>query len=220
MKNQKVTFDLGLTNKIFKMNLNSLVESSKFNLNEIKKQNEEFYINLKDQSPKEDLMEISSHLANIDWILLNSIFVSSFSFFEHQLFALARIVEDNNSSKISINDINGKGVVKFCNYLFLVGNIESANRSKNKWNEINLYQKVRNMIVHNGAIMIDDLNKNIKNHECYNFLKEQNVTMAGEIGHIRIRQINFIANFNIIASKISDAITDEILEKYKINNCC
>jgi hypothetical protein len=218
MTNKKISFDLNLSNKIYKENLKSLIKSSIFNLNEIKRQNDEFIKKLHDNESDKDWFDTSSHLANIDWILLNSIFISSFAFFEHHLFTLARIVEDKTSARITINDLSGKGIVKYCNYLFLVGNLKSANQSSKKWQEINQFQKVRNLIIHNGGMMISDSSKKLENHECFNFLNTHKVIMAGTTGLIRIRQINFIEDFKRITTEVSDDLTSEILELFKTNN--
>jgi hypothetical protein len=217
MNKTKLGFDLNLSNKIYKENLKSLLKSSLDSLNEIKRQNEEFIKKLIDKEPQEDWFEKSSHLANIDWIMLNSIFISSFAFFEHHLFSLASIVEDKTSTRITINDLSGKGIIKYCNYLFLVGNLKNANRSGKEWQEIDQFQKVRNIIIHNGGMMISDSTKKPENHECFNFLKQNDVVMAGTTGLIRIKQISFIEGFRDVTFKISDDLTSEILAVFKIN---
>ena len=217
MKKANIGFDLTLSNKIYKENLKSLIKSSLDNLNEIEKQNKEFISKLIDKEPVEGWFETSSHLANIDWIMLNSIFISSFAFFEHHLYTLARIVEDKTSTRLTINDLSGKGIIKYCNYLFLVGNLKKADRSGKEWQEIDQFQKVRNIIIHNGGMMISDSTKKLENHECFNFLRKRDVVMAGTTGLIRIKQISFIEDFSDITFKISDDLTSEISEVFKIN---
>lgn len=213
MKSKKISFDLDLSNKIFKSNLRSLVDISKDNIKNIASQNNYFIqelINKTESNSNDDWFENSSYLANIEWLLLNSIFISAYSFFEHHLFALTSIVENQISTKIKLNDISGKGIIKFSNYLYLVGQIKSADRSKGQWDDISQFQKARNIIVHNGGIMLSDPTKKIESHEIFNFLKKHNVIMAGTIGHIRIREISFLEAFATITSKLSDDLTKEV----------
>lgn len=214
MGGQKVSFNLELSNKIYKANLTSLIDVSKDSIEEQKKQYKFFIEQLSDEKEIRDWSDKGSHYANIEWLLLNSIFISAFSFFEHHVFAISRVVEDRATSKIKIEDLSGKGINKFCNYLFLVGQIKSADRSLNKWQEIFYFQKVRNLLVHNGGIMISDTTKKLENHECYNFLKKHEVIMAGTLGHIRIRGLDFIEAFSQLTATISDNLTAEILSSF------
>ncbi len=215
MAGQKISFDLNLTNKIFKSNLLSLINVSKDSIEEQRKQYEVLIEKLSSDNGDADWFDKSSHYANIDWILLNSILLSSFSFFEHHVFKLCRIVEDRVNSKIQVDDISGKGIYKFCKYLFLVGDIQCANKANNEWQEIILFQKVRNLIAHNGGIMLADPTKKLENHECYNFLKKHDVIMAGSLGHIRIRNLTFVDTFRELTTKLSDSLTAEITAKFQ-----
>jgi hypothetical protein len=216
MTQEKISFDLHLSNRIFKANVKSLLELS---IGSIARQNEEhgeFLEKLRDEAPT-DWREKSAHYANIEWLLLNSMFLSVFSIFEHHLFTLTRVVEKNTKSKVEIQDLSGKGVVKYCSYLFLVGHIGSADRSKPKWQELFNYQKVRNLIAHNGGLMITDLSKKLESHECFKFLKSRDVIMAGPVGHIRIRSHDFIKGFIEHTSNLSDELTTEIAAAFQID---
>lgn len=215
MTSQKISFDLELTNKIFKANLGSLISVSRDSIIEQETNFQIFIDKLSKEEVDENWLDKSAHYSNIDWILLNSILLSSFSFFEHHVFALCRIVEDRSNNRIQIENINGRGIFKFCNYLFLVGQIQNADKTKKVWQEIIYFQKVRNLIAHNGGIMLTDPTKKLENHECYNFLRKNNVIMAGSLGHIRIKDISFIEVFRDLTAEISDKLTYEIAENYK-----
>lgn len=215
MTKQKLSFDLGLSNKIFKDNLVSLISVSRDSI-VAQETNFQVYIdNLSDKSIGEDWLDNLAHYSNIDWILLNSILLAVFSIFEHHVFALCSIVEERSNSKIKIEDLSGRGIFKYCNYLFLVGEIQNADKTNKAWQEIIYFQKVRNLIAHNGSVMLTDPTKKLENHECYNFLRKYNVTMAGKIGHIRIKDISFIEVFRGLTAEISDKLTKEIAENYK-----
>jgi hypothetical protein len=214
MSGQKLTFDLRLTNKIFKANLTSLINVSEDSIREQKRQYEVLMDRLANGTEDKDWFDKGSHYANVEWILLNSILLSAFSFFEHRLFKLCRVVEDKSISKIQIGDISGKGIIKFCNYLFLVGEIQNADRGIKEWQEINYFQKVRNLIAHNGGIMISDPSKKLENHECFKFLSKHHVIMAGSLGHIRIRDLDFIKTFKDLTANLSDKLTTEISTRF------
>ena len=218
MTPKKISFDLELSNKIFKNNLLSLIEVSQDSIKDQKKKYEQFLQSLTLKEQDRDYLDKGSHYANIDWILLNSILLSAYSFFEHHISALSRIVEDQIATKIKIDNLSGTGITKFCNYLFLIGNIQSANRINKEWQEIIQFQKVRNLITHNGGIMLNDASKNIKDHECFKFLKSYNVTMAGTLGYIRITKIDFVKRFAEITALISDNLTVDIFKLLNNNS--
>jgi hypothetical protein len=215
MADEKIYFDLELTNKIFKSNMLSLINVSKDSIKDQKKQYEIFIDKLSQNEVGDDWLDQSSHYANIEWILLNSIFLSSFSFFEHHIYKLCSIVEDRKNGKIKLEHISGKGITKFCNYLFLVGEIEAAKWGNSEWQNIIFFQKVRNLIAHNGGILITEKTKKLENHECYKFLKKYDVIMLGHIGHIRMQNLDFIEAFRELTTKLSDILTKEITEKFK-----
>lgn len=215
MTSKKLSFDLELTNKIFKANLASLIAVSRDSI-VAQESNFQIYIDkLSNLSLEEDWQEKLAHYSNIDWILLNSILLSSFSIFEHHVFALCSIVEERSNSRIKIEDLSGRGIFKYCNYLFLIGQIQNADKTNKAWQEIIYFQKVRNLIAHNGGVMLTNPTLKLENHECYNFLRKHNVIMAGKIGHIRIKDISFIEVFRDLTAEISDRLTNEISEKYK-----
>ncbi len=216
MSTQKIRYDLPLVKKLFKANLNSLVIVSADSLQAQQEQYRELLESIKGEEGKvDDWLGKSAHYANIDWIFLNSILLSAYSFFEHHLLKLSRIVEKEFQPKIQIEHIDGNGVVKFCSYLFLVGDIQSADRSLKEWQEINYFQKIRNLIAHNGGMMLNDPMKELKRHECYQFLSKHKVIMAGNLGHIRITDLNFIKRFCELVIILSEKLIVEIEEKLK-----
>lgn len=214
MSYQKISYDLPLVRKLFKANLNSLVNVSEDSLQAQQEQYKELLEIIKNKEGRtNDWFEESAHYANIDWIFLNSILLSAYSFFEHHLLKLCRIVEKEFQPKIQIEHISGNGVIKFCSYLFLVGNIQGANRSLKEWQEINHFQKIRNLIAHNGGMMLNDPNKRLETHECYQFLSKHKIIMAGGLGHIRIRDLNFIRTFCELLIVLSEKLIAELEEK-------
>ena len=219
----KVNFDLDLSNKIYKANILSLIDLAKDNLNRIKERQTDFRISLREHKDgpinNDEFLETSSHFANLDWLVLNSIYIASLSYFEHHLYALARVLENRTLSKIKINDINGKGIFRFRKYLELVGELQEARHNK-LWNDIELLQKARNIIVHNGGLIITDPTKSaeLENHIVYKYLKQFDVPMSSSLGRIRIRNIKLLENFYNVSSILSDSLSMEVSKKYPIED--
>jgi hypothetical protein len=199
-----------INNKVFCENIKSLIKLSEDSLNLIEKQNSEFHYKLTKGETDENWLDESAHLANSDWILLNSIFISMFSHFEFRLFRLCKILEKESVSQIKIEHLSGSGITKFYNYLRLVANIKSANKNATYYNEIQKFQKIRNLITHNGGILLTDRNKDITKEDNYKFLKEHKVVVAGSLGIIRITKTNFLEYFANLIFKIINEITEDI----------
>ncbi|GIZ09321.1 hypothetical protein [Flavobacterium sp. UMI-01] len=199
-----------INNKVFCENIKSLIKLSEDSLNLIDNQNSVFMSKLTKGEADENWLDESAHLANSDWILLNSIFISMFSHFEFRLFRLCKILEKESVSKIKIEHLSGSGITKFYNYLNLVGNIKSANKNATDFNEIQKFQKIRNLITHNGGIILTDKNKDIIKEDSYKFLKGHKVVVAGNLGIIRITKTTFLEYFANLIFKIINEITEEI----------
>lgn len=201
---------MSYSNNIFKQNLFSLVVVSADSIAQQKVKSEIFLEALADGLHDADWLDESSHYANVEWILLNSIFISAYAFFEHHLLNLSSVIEEKSDNKIKLNNISGKGVFKYRDYLFLVGGFQAADPKREEWLAVDNFNKIRNLIVHNGGIMLKDTSQKLEQHQCYSFLKKHNVSMAGLLGHIRIRQIEFIQSFIDAAILISGNIISEI----------
>ena len=212
-------FDLKLSNLIYKANVDSLITLSDETLQRNADQNIENLI-LSMQSANEEqsadlsIFERAKHLANIDWLFLNSIFISVFSYFEYHLFALSKIVEGRSKSKIKIEDISGSGILQYMKYLHLVGQIEIIDKGRHDMQIIQKFRKTRNALVHQGNNLISDPNKVLQNHELYDFLTSEEVTLAGSLGHIRLRNTKLLKTFGETTFFISDSLIQHIEGKF------
>jgi hypothetical protein len=210
-----------LSNRIFKANLESLIGISRENLQLIAKKNEDFVKEVIEWDKNEHLVpnDYFNHkhadLANIDWLLLNSIFIASYSYFEYHLYTLARIVEDRIPDNIKIKDLNGKGIYQYRKYLYLIGKLKSAEKDSD-WQDLDKFQKTRNKLAHNGGMILTDPTKikDLKKDELFKFLSKYKVIMAGSLGIIRIRDTEIIEAFDKLTGHISDNMVKEINEKY------
>ena len=217
----KISYDLDLSNSIFKANLESLIGISRENVKLIAKKNDDFIKEITEWDynehpvPDNYFHHKGADLANIDWLLLNSIFIASYSYFEYHLYSLARIVEDRIPDKVKIKDLNGKGIYQYRKYLHLIGKLTSAEKNSD-WQNIDKFQVVRNKLAHNGGMIITDptKTKELEKDELFKFLSKHGVVMEGSFGIIRIKDTKFIEAFDKLTGDISDNLTKEINEKY------
>lgn len=81
-----------------------------------------------------------------------SALITVFSFLENELDELCRLCQEEQSLKIAIKDISGKGIERATTYLDKIVGINTG-RSAPIWRELTSIQKVRNIIVHqNGKL--------------------------------------------------------------------
>lgn len=203
-----------INNKVFYENIKSLIKLSENSLHLIEKQNLEFISKLIKGEASESWMDESAHIANSDWIMLNSIFISMFSHLEFRLFRFCKIIEKESDSKIKIEHLSGSGIAKFYNYLNLVANVKTANKNATYFNELKKFQKIRNLIVHNGGILLTDNNKDINKEDSYKFLKQHKVSVVGNMGIIRITNITFLEYFANLIFEVISELTEEINVKF------
>ncbi len=204
------------SNTVFYENLKSLIRLANESLQFSQMQNNEFHEKLLKKNYKEYDIYESSHLQNADWILLNSIFTSMFSHLEYKLYLFCKAIEKSNYFKIKIDNLNGSTLEKYFNYLNLVANIESATRKQKNYQNLTLFQKVRNKIVHNGGMILTNKKENLETHELYKFLQDKKVVIAGRSGIIRIINIDFLEDFSLLCRQVCDEIGDEIDKKFPL----
>lgn len=220
MKNE-ITHDIKLVTSIYESNNATLIKISKQNLESNKEAFDEF---IKDSIKKswsgvkdidsEDLAE----LMNIDWVFLNSIYLSLFTNFENLISKLASIVEDRIQCEIKIKDIKGNGHIdQYRKYMELIGKINSAKRNQ-YWEQIDIFKLVRNKITHEGGHLIKKPKSKLENHPAFNFLIDNKVLLAGSLGHIRIRETFFLEKFASLTSKLCDELKQEIEKINTTNN--
>ena len=203
-------------NTVFYENLKSLIRLGNESIHYTQLQKTEFHEKLINKTDDEYNIYEASHLHNADWILLNSIFISMFSHLEYKVYLFCKAIEKRNCFKIKIDNLNGSTLVKYFNYLNLVANIESASKEQKNYQNLTLFQKVRNTLVHKGEIMLTDKKKKLEFHELYKFLKDKKVVMAGSSGIIRIINIDFLEDFSLLCKQVCDEIGDEINIKFPL----
>lgn len=218
MNASKISFDLDLSNSIYKSNNNALIEVSNRNLEHFKQEFEN-YIQalLEDRRQKfEEAASLNlSDIMNIEWILLNSIYISLFANFENHISELASIVEDRSTSQVRVQDIKGQGYIdQYRQYIHLIGKIKCAERNPT-WGEIDIFRITRNKLVHNHGYFNPNPKNDLTKQPGYEFLIKNKVLLAGPLGHIRIREIYFLEKFVLLVNNLSDQIKQEINNLYK-----
>lgn len=208
----EIESNINFVTTIYERNNSTLLKISKQNILSNKQTFDIFLKKIIEKNPKTPYNDLSKlpELMNIDWIFLNSIYLSLFTNFENLISKLASIVEDKTQSEKKIQNIKGHGYIdRYRKYMELVGNLNSAKKNKN-WNEIDSFKLVRNKITHNGGYLITNPQSTLANHPKFNFLIENKVLLAGSLGHIRIRETFFLEKLASLTSKLSRELREDI----------
>jgi hypothetical protein len=183
------------------------------NLKQIKSQNDNFIERMIRKETGANWLEEASHLNNVEWLFLNSIFVTMYASFELFLMKVATTLEWQERIQIKLSHMSGRGILEqYTNYLHLVGGIESASRERAPWGKLAHYQSVRNLLAHNGGIMQE--NGNLEKHKDFKFLQQQEAIMAGSVGMIRIRNTKILESFVKDTTLVTTNLLKEFNQKY------
>jgi hypothetical protein len=210
MSRKTVSYDIKLVNSIYRRNNDTLIRLAKRNLESNKLEFESYIRNLIDTKGREADDNLFAELSNIDWIFLNSIFLALFTNFENLIFKLAKIVENQNSGIIEIEDIKGQGYVdQYRKFMHLVGKIDSAKKD-DMWDELDIYKLVRNKLAHEGGHFIRSEKSKLEDKREFKYLIDNKVLLAGTFGHIRIRETYFLEKFCKLTNQLLDRLLNEI----------
>ncbi|MGA2405283.1 MAG: hypothetical protein ABSF81_00845 [Bacteroidales bacterium] len=149
-------------------------------------------------------------------ILMNSTFISSYSLFENSFCRICKHAQKEKGKQINLNDLSGKGINQCKKYIEKVIEIDLSSLYT-EWEEIQNYNKVRNLIVHNSANFEKDKSKALERQEMYLFITSNpfiNVKREGR-GYFYINDYQFIINFCDKAEKFLSEIIDKILNLEK-----
>jgi hypothetical protein len=87
---------------------------------------------------------------NLPITIWYSLFAHCYHLLEHRLNHICKFLYKHNKYKLSLDDLKGKGIFRARNYLEKVVGICLPDNS-NEWEEIVIYSKIRNIIVHNDG---------------------------------------------------------------------
>lgn len=158
--------------------------------------------------------DYNHYMHHFDYLLVHSLFISSFSLFENYL---KKITETMSSvSEIKPNDIKGNGKIDALRkYLSLVIGLNSASSDKKEWQELLEYKAVRNALVHNGSVLNKDRKKDLHKVRGFKKIKEHGVWYRGDSVYFRIKTDEFLKGFSSLSIAYSKNICHEISQNYK-----
>ncbi|MCA0238729.1 MAG: hypothetical protein LCH81_20315 [Bacteroidetes bacterium] len=191
---------------VFTSNIESLISiyNDSEKIRQLKKKELEDSLNVKSWSDKE-FNEYSHYAFHFDWLLLQSLFVSAFSYFENYMESIAKFIESTGEQKIKIKDIKGDGILDtYRKYLYLIGNVEKASNGKKEWQKLNDFKKVRNIITH----AYGKLDKE------FEILKKHDIYYGPSKRMIRIKNINFVKDFVVTSTSYMNEIAIEVKKIY------
>ncbi len=188
---------------LFSSNINSIVsiykDAEPIRLNKTKELIEKLKLN---SSWTENEFETFTHYEfHFDWLLMNSLFIAGFSYFENFMKGFAEYVEKTTINPIKLNDINGKGDIdRYRKYIHLIGGVSKANSDSHEWKVILEFKEIRNAIVHKYGIIDKKISKAVQ-HKIYYGQSEQMV---------RIKNIDFLEDFAKTSISYMELLANDI----------
>jgi len=145
---------------------------------------------------------------HFNYIVCHSLFTTAFSLFEVFLTKVGAFLEKGSNSRIKMSDISKKGgdLDKVRRYLDLVHMLKSAQSDNETWQKLAFFNKVRNLILHNGNSLKkgEDVDRQTKK-----FLEERKVGVdKKEV--FRIDKPDFLDEFELSATGYMKSLLDEI----------
>lgn len=157
----------------------------------------------------------SSH--HIDWITLNSFYISAFTMFENALASITEVASEKAQSKVNPKDIKGNGEVdSLRKYLWLIFDINSANSDFQEWAELMEYRAVRNALVHSGGLLNKEKKTDLSKVKGFRIIKKHDIWYRGESINIRILDSKPIEGFGHLSSSYLNNIVNELSSHDKI----
>jgi hypothetical protein len=154
--------------------------------------------------------DLNHYEYHVDYLLMNSLFLSAFSMFENHLKRMTDVFSSTGEYVIKPNDIRGSGEIDtFRKYMNLVVNIDSASSDRHQWKDILSYKAIRNSVVHNSSILNKNKKPNLDKVVGYDLLEKYDIWFRGEHLYFRLRNIDFLIGFIETTTKFSNQILDE-----------
>jgi len=90
-------------------------------------------------------------------LLYNNALISYYSFFEHTIFEICKLLKSNLKLDLKVSDIRGDNYLNQCRkYIEKVAHIKFNKTLDSNWQMINDYRQIRNLIVHNLSNLYDN----------------------------------------------------------------
>lgn len=132
----------------------------------------------------EDHVHYSHH---IDWITLNSFYISAFTMFEHTFSRIIELAVKKSNARVRPKDIKGNGQLdSLRKYLWLIFNIDSANSDLRDWAELMEFWAVRNALVHSGGLLNKEGKADLGKVKGFKVVKKYDIWHSSKAVYIRI----------------------------------
>lgn len=193
---------INLTLSIYSSNIKSL-KSIYLDSISVQKIKIDEYLKIRQNSSwsKEEFDDYSHYENHFEWLLLQALFVSGFSYFENFMKSIARQVEKEKNHNVKIKDLKGDGLIDvYRKYLFLIGEYKIASSDRKEWKNINDFKKLRNAIIHDYGI----INTNLE------IIEKHKLAIGPSKKMIRIRNVDFLDDFILTATNYMEKIASEI----------
>ena len=158
--------------------------------------------------------EYSKLFIDFPKVINNSLFVTSFSFLESRLVQIIDLIENHLKLKIKLEDFAGNTTIYRCNkYLSKVVEVELGELECDEYMELNNYQKIRNLIVHNNSSIKKRKDRKIEEQSMYGYVqREKMLSLDKQSGIFIINDYRYIDNFlNLVSRIISKIIKKTIV---------
>lgn len=201
-------YELSLS--VFTSNIKSII-SIYTDSEEVRKRKErEFEDKLKEATwTKDEFEEFSHYHFHFNWLLIQALFISGFSYFESFMKSTAKNVEKVKGQRIKLKDLKGEGYLDtYRKYIHLVGEIEFANSTNKEWKDISDFRKIRNSIAHEYGEVRKTVDK-INEHDIY---------FGPGKRHIRIKNVEFLEDFVETSTNYMNLLISELKEKINGSN--
>lgn len=225
--------NINLSAAIFRSNISSLISIYEDSLNIRESRIKELDNRLESWSkentgklPKEIeelegdwFQDYNHYMHHFDYLLLHSLFISSFSLFENHLKRVVEVLVQGTRPNIKPSDMKGNGEIDTLRkYLNLVFNLNSTCSDMVEWAEIIEYKAIRNALVHAGGMLNKKKKSNLNKVKGFKKIKEHNVWYRTDSIYFRIKNIDFINGFHRASVNFSDKIVQEINQLYSPKN--
>ncbi len=150
---------------------------------------------------KQDFENYSHYRTHFEWLLIHSLFVTGFSYFENFMRSYAKQIEQNTDSKIRLNDIKGNGSLDcYRKYINLIGEIEFAKSDLKIWKKILEFKTIRNSIIHHYGTIDKKLD----------LIEKHNLYYGPSKKMIRIKNVDFLKDFCESSIEYMTEISNEV----------
>lgn len=153
----------------------------------------------------EDVKASYNSWGNIIW---SSLFLSIYGNFESRINRICLIIMGNDNIELSPKDLRGSGLTRARNYLCKVAKYKFS-ISDDKWKLSEIYNKIRNIIIHNEGRLVK-LNEKYKDIDLYKFINSHPHLIIDKLDRITITR-DFVLETEFLWHNIYLTICDDLV---------